>query len=888
MGGTFWLVDGTALAYRSHFAFINNPLTNAHGQETSATFGYVRAILDLLKTGKPDCMVVAFDVSRETFRKERFPAYKATREKAPVEMTAQFDWIKEITIALGIPVLEREGYEADDLIASAARQAVAKGFDVRIVSGDKDMMQLVSDRVHLYDVAKKTGPVEIDVEGVKEKFGVGPELVTDVLGLMGDSSDNVPGVPLIGPKKATALVQEFGSLEEVLAHAPEGKPSKTQQNLVDYADQARLSKELVTLRADLDVDLPCEPVAQRPRDHAALRRLFEELDFHQLLKEVVVESADEADAGGYRTVRGGAGLDRLVRTLRGVPFFVFDTETTGLDALTAAIVGMSFSWKSGEAVYVPWSDEAAEKLKPLLEDGSVDKGAQNGKFDCQILLTHGIEVRGLEFDTMVASYLLDPGRGNHNLDAMALRHLNIRKTPTEELIGKGKNQISMAEVEEERVAHYAAEDADCTYRLVEYFRPRLAAEGLLELFEKVEMPLVPVLMAMERAGVRVDVAYLKQIGRELEDVAHGLEVEIHAIAGEHVNLNSPRQLGPVLFEKLEIQKGSRRRPKRTRTGAYATDAATLEAFSDHPIVSKLLEYREVTKLKSTYVDALPQMVHPKTGRIHSSFNQTVAATGRLSSDNPNLQNIPVRTELGRRIRRAFIADQGCKLLSADYSQIELRLMAHLSGDPALREVYVQGGDVHTVTAAKMFGCAPEGVTRDQRNSAKAINFGILYGMGPQRLARDLKITLDEAKDFLEAYFREFPGVRAFQVAAVEKARREGYVETLLGRRRAIPEINSEQPGVRANAENMAKNTPVQGTAADLIKVAMVRIHGRLRAERWEARMILQVHDELVFEAPAAEVERLTKLVREEMEGALALDVPIVADVGVGDNWLEAH
>jgi DNA polymerase-1 len=881
MAGTFWLVDGTALAYRSHFAFISNPLTNAKGQQTSATFGYVRAILDILRKEKVDGMAVAFDVSRETFRKELFADYKATREKAPEEMTAQFPWIKEVTEALGIPILEREGFEADDLIASATREAEAKGFDVRIVTGDKDMLQLVSDRVHVYDLGKKTGPVEIDPAGVRERFGVGPDRIADLLGLMGDTSDNVPGVKGIGEKKARGLLEEFGSLEEVLAHAPERK-GKMYESLVAHAGDARLSKRLVTLRSDLAVNLP--PLGKR--DTETLRSLFLALDFNVLLKEVVGEAGERTSDTGYRTARTAKEIDALVRELKG--FFVIDTETSSLDPLAAEIVGMSFSWAPGEAAYVPWSPEAKERLRGVLGNGMLPKGAQNAKFDLQVLRTHGIEVLALVFDTMVASYLLDPGRGAHNLDALALRYLNVKKTATEELIGKGASAISMAEVPEEKVARYAAEDADVTYRLVDVFRPQLEAQGLMPLFEDVEMPLVRVLLDMERAGVRVDVDRLNALSKEFEDLAHKVEREIREIAGEEVNLHSPKQLGPLLFEKLEIQKGSGRRPRRTRTGAYATDADTLEAFSAHPIVAKLLEYRELTKLKSTYVDALPGMVHPSDGRIHSSFNQTVAATGRLSSENPNLQNIPIRTELGRRIRRAFVAADGSRLLSADYSQIELRLMAHLSKDPGLCEVYRRKGDVHAETAARMFKVPLADVTREQRTSAKAINFGILYGMGPTRLARDLKIPMDEARDFLDRYFREFPGVRDFQREAVAQARREGYVTTLLGRRRAIPEIVSDEPAVRASAENMAKNTPVQGTAADLIKVAMVKIWKRLGKERFRAKMILQVHDELVFEAPEEEIDRLAPLVRGEMEGALALDVPIVADLGTGRDWLEAH
>jgi DNA polymerase-1 len=881
MGGTFWLVDGTALAYRSHFAFVANPLTNAKGQETSATFGYVRALLDILRKEKVDGMAVAFDVSRETFRKELYKEYKATREKAPEEMTAQFPWIREATEALGIPILERKGFEADDLIAAAAKRAEAAGYDVKIVTGDKDMLQLVSDRVHVWDPGKKTGPVEIDADGVREKFGVPPDKITDLLGLMGDTSDNVPGVPKVGEKTAASLVREFGSLEEAIARAP-AKKGKVYENLIAFADQARLSKRLVTLRTDLDVELP----GLGKRDPARLRDLFLALDFNALLKEIGGGGGDPTSDEGYRTVRGGKELDELVRGIQGL--LVIDTETTSLDPFSAGIVGMSFSWALGEAAYVPWSAEALAKLKPMLEDARIPKAAQNAKFDLQVLRTHGVEVAGLEFDTMVASYLLDPGRGVHNLDALALRYLNVRKTATEELIGKGAEAISMADVPEEKVARYAAEDADCTYRLVQVFRPRLEEDGLLPLFRDVEMPLVLVLLDMERAGVRVDPGYLKELSREFEDMAFKVEREIREIAGEEVNLNSPKQLGPLLFEKLEIQKGTRRPVKRTRTGAYATDADTLDAFAAHPIVAKLLDYREVTKLRSTYVDALPGMIHPSDGRIHSSFNQTVAATGRLSSENPNLQNIPIRTEIGRRIRRAFIADEGCLLLSADYSQIELRLMAHLSGDPALCDVYRKGGDIHAETASRMFKLPLSEVTRVQRGSAKAINFGILYGMGPQRLARDLKIPMDEAREFLDRYFREFPGVREFQRQAVEKARHEGFVTTLLGRRRAIPEIVSDEPAVRANAENMAKNTPVQGTAADLIKVAMVRIRRRLLDEGFRARMILQVHDELVFEAPDGEIDRLVPLVRGEMEGALALKVPIVAELGTGRTWLDAH
>jgi len=891
MAGRVFLVDGTALAYRAHFAFVNNPLTNSKGFPTSSVFGYLNTLLKILRDEEPDCVAVAFDRPEPTFRHARYKEYKATREKAPEEMVAQLPVIKEVTQALGIAVLEKPGFEADDLIGTAARRAEAEGYEVFIVSGDKDMMQLVTDRVKLYEVAKpgRGDAVVLGREAVQEKFGVPPEKVVDVLGLMGDTSDNVPGVPQIGPKTAATLVHEFGSLEGALRQAPQGKPSRANRNLVEFADQARLSRELVTIDTDAPVEVAFERLHPGLRDGPRLVEILTELEFSHLAKELGSEGAAGADATGYRIVRPGEELDGVVAEARRAGFFVVDTETTGLDPLTAALVGVSLSWKEGEAVYVPCQDPAPvlEALRPLLEDAGVAKGGQNAKYDLQVFRTHGIALQGLAFDTMIASYLLDPGRGTHNLDAMALRHLGIRKIATEELIGKGKDQISMAEVPVEKVARYAAEDADCTFRLVRFFRPRLEAEGLRKLFDEVEMPLVPVLAAMEREGVRVDADYLRGMSEEMGAQGERLAREIQDLAGEPFNVNSPKQLGPVLFEKLQIQKGSRRRVRKTKTG-YATDARALEEYAEHPIVAKLLEYREVTKLKSTYVDALPLLVHEKTGRIHSSFNQAVAATGRLSSADPNLQNIPVRTEMGRRIRRAFLPAEGRLLLSADYNQIELRLMAHLSGDEGLRGVYRRGGDVHAETAARMFGVAPGEVTREQRTRAKAINFGILYGMGSMRLARDLKISMDEARAFLEAYFREFPGVRRYQEETVARARAEGYVMTLLGRRRAIPDIDSADPPVRANAENMAMNTPLQGTAADLVKVAMIAIHRRLAEEGFAAKMIVQVHDELLFEAPEAEVERLGPMVKREMEGALALDVPVVVDVGVGRNWLEAH
>jgi len=890
MAGRLFLVDGTALAYRSHFAFIQNPLTTSKGEPTSAVFGYYMAIQRIVRQERPDSMVVAFDRREPTFRKKRYPEYKATREKAPDDLIAQFPVIKELTEALGIPVLELAGFEADDIIGTAAVRGEKAGFEVLIVSGDKDMMQLVTDKVRIYDISKQgTEPVILGIDGVKEKFGVTPDKVIDVLGLMGDSSDNVPGVPLVGPKKALALIEEHGSLERVLETAPAAKPNKTNRNLVEFADQARLSKELVTIDMDVPLDTPFGNFEPDSRDVDALAGIFRRMEFTAFLKEVQQEQATEAASAGYSIVDDDAGIDKLLGELRTHALFVFDTETSELDPYSASIVGLSFSFAEGEAMYVPVAGREGrlERFRDVLQDRELGKAGQNLKYDVQVLRTNGIEVQNLAFDTMVASYLLDPGRGQHNLDAMSLRHLGIKKTPTVDLIGKGKTQISMLEVPVEVVGKYAAEDADCTFRLMKLFEPRLAAEDLLPLFRDVEMPLVRVLLDMERAGVLIDSEYLAGMSVELQASAERLTGEIHGLAGEEFNINSPKQLGPILFERLEIQKGSKKRLKRTKTG-YSTDAATLANYADHPIIAKLLEYREVVKLRSTYVDALPKLVHKKSGRIHSSFNQTVAATGRLSSQDPNLQNIPIRTELGKRIRKAFVAEAGYRLVCADYNQIELRLMAHLSEDAALLDVYARGGDVHAETAARMFGCDVGDVTREQRGRAKAINFGILYGMGPQRLSRDLKITLQEGKEFLERYFSEFPGVREFQRGAIEMARTEGFVTTLLGRRRVIGEIHSPMPGVRANAENMAMNTPLQGTAADLIKLAMIRVHKKLHEGNFAARMILQVHDELVFEAPEDECDALATMVQHEMEHAMELKVPIVADIGMGADWLEAH
>jgi DNA polymerase I len=893
-----FLVDGSALAYRSYFAFIRNPLINSKGENTSAVFGYTRTLLDLLAQEKPDYMAVAFDTPEPTFRHDRFADYKATRQRMPDEMSAQLPRLKEVTDALGIILIELAGFEADDVMGTLTKQAERQGLETYLVTADKDLMQLVSPRVKIYGLRRVGNQQEIlDPAGVQEKFGVPPERVIDVLALMGDSSDNIPGVRGIGEKTAVKLIQDYGDLETVLAKVDDIKPKGVAEKIRANIDMARLSQELATIHTD--VPLPYSPtqLAPRPRDSARLTALFQDLEFGSLVRQVAVHA--QADHQGYHLVRSRAEFDRICQTLQTLERFAIDTETTDLNPLNAELVCVSVAWMPGEAHCVPMQfpedpqpDDAAyvlNALKPILENPAVLKCGQNIKYDMIVLSRHGIELQGVEFDTMVASYVVNPSGRQHNLDALALEYLRIKKIPITDLIGTGKAQRNMRDVPIEDVARYACEDAEVTWRLRDLLEAKLKETATWDLFQRTEVPLITVLKEMEQAGVCLDAPLLRQMSHDMDRQLLTLTQEIHALAGEVFNINSTQQLGRILFEKLEIQKAQGiKRVRKTKTG-YSTDVATLEQFKEHPLVRKMLEYRQLAKLKSTYVDALPQLVNPHTGRVHTSYNQTVAATGRLSSSDPNLQNIPARTEMGREIRKAFVAetDERC-LLSADYSQIELRILAHLSQDATLIESFRLGEDVHRRTASKIFGVAPEEVTPVQRARAKTINFGVIYGMGPMRLAREIEISLEEAKRFIEAYFATYPGVHQYTVESVTKARERGYAMTLLGRRRYLPELFSDNQGMRVAAEYMAVNTPVQGSSADLIKMAMINIHQRLRREHLGAQMLLQVHDELVFEVPLAELDVVKPLVVEEMERAVQLDVPIKADVGAGRNWFEAH
>ena len=897
------VVDGTALAFRAFFAV--RGLTDSEGRPSGALYGFLSSLIRVLEEHPAERVAVAWDLPEPTFRHRLSKAYKATRERMDQDLAVQLPWMREGVALLGLAQLEQAGFEADDILATLAAQGAAAGLEVKLCASDKDLAQVVSERVTMVPPPKRNEPVTVmGPAEVEEKFGVPPGRMAEWQALVGDSSDNVAGVPGVGPKKATLLLVKYGSLEAVLERGPLEEKGKLRENLEAHAATARAALELVTLRSDMQLG-PLEELARGERDLDGIREFCHAHSFDSLMDRMIAGAEpggpapeEAADRRDYRLVDTPAKLRELRDGLVASGGFAVDTETTGLDPMRARLVGVSFSWQDEVAWYLPVNLEPPllgpggeaplDYLAPVLQDEGVPKAGQNVKYDAHILARHGVEVRGWEFDTMLAHFLADP-LAPHNLDAMALRYLGLRKIATSSLIGKGKQQTTMDLLPVEDVARYACEDADATWRLVAPLRQALAGTAEERLFREVEMPLVEVLRRMEATGVRVDRERLRELEQRLGKREAALEAQVHGLAGAVFNLNSPKQLGPVLFEKLRIQDDAGvKRVRQTKTG-YATSAPALEAYHGVPVVDALLEYRHLSKLRGTYIEALPGYIHPQTGNVHTSFHQAVASTGRLSSSDPNLQNIPIRTEVGREIRRAFVPRHpGWLMVSADYSQIELRIVAHLAGDPALAEAFRDGADVHARTAALVFGVDPEGVTAEMRARAKTINFGILYGMGPSRLARELKIPFGEARAFIDAYFDALPGVRGWLDATLERAKADGEVRTLLGRRRPVPELRSEDARVRASAENVAVNTPVQGSAADLIKVAMIRVDQRLRRERMQAAMLLQVHDELVFDCPPEELTGLTALVREEMEGVWQLDVPLVVEVGHGPDWASAH
>jgi DNA polymerase-1 len=890
-----FLLDGSALAYRAFFAFIRNPLINSRGENVSAVFGFANTLLNLLDQEEPTFFSVIFDTPEPTFRHKMYKEYKAQRADMPQDMVEQLPRIRQLCEVLNIPLIEKPGYEADDIMGTLASQASSRGIETVLVSGDKDMMQLVSSRVTMLNPKRSGEQAEwLDSDAVTEKMGVPPTKIIDYLALVGDSSDNIPGVSGIGPKRARTLLQEYESVEDIYDHLNGVTNKRLQTSLHDNEENARLSKTLARIQCDVPLDIRIEDLTLGEPDTDEAVAFFQKLEFRSLVDRFSKKTKNHNT--DYRLIQSRDELDTVVQSLNRVGVFSFDTETTDVRPLQAELVGLSFSWESDQAVYIPvkaprdetdnilsWTT-VRDALKPVLENPDLLKCAHNAKYDLLVLQRHGIEVRGLEFDTMVASYLINPSNRQHNLDSVSLTWLNVKKVPISDLIGSGRKQIGMDEVPLKKIAHYAGEDADVTLRLKSLLGEKLAELELRELFETVEMPLVSVLARMEQNGVALDKGHLSEMSRTIDAEMERLEAEIYELAGESFNINSPKQLSVILFETLKLPV-----IRRTKTG-YSTDVAVLEELSrQHELPKRILEYRQLSKLKSTYIDALPRLVNPASHRLHTSYNQTVAATGRLSSSEPNLQNIPIRTELGRQIRGAFVTgDPDHVILDADYSQIELRVMAHLSDDETLKTSFMRDEDIHTRTAALVFQIDADDVTPDQRRKAKEVNFGIMYGMGAFGLSQRLDISPEEADAFIKAYFANYPGVYEYMNTTLEQAREREYVTTLLGRRRYVPEINSDNRRVREFAERTAINMPIQGTAADLIKLAMIRIQNRLDEEGLASLMIMQVHDELVFEVPGFELETLKTIVRSEMEGAMSLSIPIKVEIGSAGNWLDAH
>ena len=923
-----FLLDAYALIFRAYYAFIKNPRINSKGENTSAILGFVNTLEEVLAKEQPTHIGVAFDPAGGTFRHEAYPEYKAQREATPESIRFAVPHIKEILAAYHIPVLEVAGFEADDVIGTLACQADARQIRTYLMTPDKDYGQLVTENVSIYRPSiGKNGAEIMGPEQVMAKWGLShPSQVIDMLGLMGDASDNIPGCPGVGEKTAMKLIQDFGSVENLLAQTDQLKGA-LQKKVTENTEQIRLSKWLATISTEVPVTLDMEALAIQEPDKERLKALFEDLEFRALTQKmfapqpaatkknnmpiqgdlfegfgtesttaVELPTEEEAEAEtllcydaektAYKMADTPEERQALMQVLMQAKAVSMDTETTGTEALDARLVGMSFAVEEGEAWYVPvvQDESIVEEFRPFYECPDILKVGQNIKYDLQVLRNYGIRLAGPMADTMIAHYLLHPEM-RHGMDYLAEAYLRYRTIPITDLIGSGKQQKSMADLSPEEIRVYACEDADITLRLHHLFLPQLKEQNLLPLFEDLEMPLVAVLAEMERNGVCLDTAALHETSGKFTRLMEDLEKEIHALAGMEFNIASPKQVGEVLFDRLQITS----KPKKTKTGQYVTSEDVLESLrSKHPIVEKILEHRGVKKLLGTYVDALPLLINPRTGHIHTSFNQTITTTGRLSSSNPNLQNIPVRDAMGKEVRKAFVSCPGDLFFSADYSQIELRIMAHLSQDANLIDAFMQGHDIHTATAAKIFKKELSEVTADERRKAKTANFGIIYGISAFGLAERMGVSRTEAKQLIDEYFITYPGVKAYMDRSIAMAREEGFTTTLWQRRCYLPDINSHNATVRGYAERNAINAPIQGTAADIIKVAMVRIHKRMQAEGVQSRMILQVHDELNFSVPPHEKETIQRIVIEEMQAAAQLRVPLIADCGWGENWLEAH
>ena len=934
-----FLLDAFALIFRGYYAFIKNPRINSQGVDTSAIFGFMNSLLDVIKRERPDHLAVCFDKGGSVSRTEMFEAYKANRDETPEAIKIAVPYIQAILKSMHIPVVELAGYEADDIIGTLAKQAEKEGFQTFMVTPDKDFAQLVSENIFMYRPARMGNGIEIwGIPEVQAKFEVErPEQVIDYLGMMGDAVDNIPGLPGVGDKTAKKFLKEYGSMEGLLANTAQLK-GKMKEKVEANKDLGLLSKELAKILLDVPVTFQAESYQLTDPDFPAVGAIFDDLEFRRMKEniqkifgqEVAVASPQETSAspkkvatidtgqmdlfsaGGGNTVQAAIsskkdlsntphhyqfinsplGIDLLVQKLVQQSSVCFDTETTSLNALQAELVGIAFSWEAGTGYYVPVPQEAEaaaiiiDQLRPFFENSQIEKIGHNLKYDLKVLSNYHLKVAGPLYDTLIAHYLINPDR-RHSMDILASTYLQYEPQPITDLIGKkGKNQGSMRDVALEKQTEYAVEDADITLQLKQFFDQELIAAENGKLFQEVELPLVEVLTSMEQEGINLNTSFLKEFETELDSDIARLEKSIFEQAGEEFNLASPKQLGPILFEKLKLVD----KPKKTKTGQYSTAEDVLSFLAkDHPIVADILEWRSVNKLQSTYVKALPEEINPNTGRVHTVYNQAVAATGRLSSNQPNLQNIPIRTERGQQVRKAFIPrDKNHVLLAADYSQIELRIIAALSKDPAMLEAFQKGEDIHATTAAKVFGVPLEEVSREQRSNAKTVNFGIVYGVSAFGLSQQTNLNRTEAKELIEAYYATYPQLKSYMNEQVDFARENGYVTTVLGRRRYLKDINSQNAVVRGAAERNAVNAPIQGSAADIIKIAMINIHRRMEKENWQSKMLLQVHDELVFDVPKTEVETLSVMVKEEMENAFSLEVPLLVEVGMGENWLEAH
>ncbi|HOI26793.1 MAG TPA: DNA polymerase I [Paludibacteraceae bacterium] len=916
-----FLIDAYALIYRAYYAFIKNPRVNSKGMNTSAILGFVNTLEDVLKTQSPTHIAVCFDPSGPTFRHEAYKEYKAQREVTPEDIKASIPIIKEIIKAYNIPILEVPGFEADDVVGTVSKMAEKRGYTVYMLTPDKDYAQLVSDHIFIYRPKHGGGYEVLGIDGVKQKWGLtSPEQVIDLLGLMGDASDNIPGCPGVGEKTAVKLLEEFGSIDNLIKSTDSLKGA-LKKKVEENVDKINFSKFLATIRLDVPIDFNDEQLLLETPDVEKLKKIFSELEFKNILSKLdppqkvyksdplqpsLFEEFVDNESGeikysnlsdlnstphNYQLIDNEEKMAKFLVKISEQNFFCFDTETTGTDVFSADLVGMSFAWNEGESFYIPVPQNREEaqilvdRFKPYFENESILKIGQNLKFDLLMLKNYGVELKGKLFDTMIAHYLLQPEL-RHNMDYLAEIYLKYKTITYEELCGpKEKGQTPIRNVDINKLCDYAAEDADVTLKLKNILEKEIESNHLDNLFYNIEMPLMPVLAQMEFDGVRIDTESLNQFSVVMSEKLQLIEKEIFSLAGYEFNISSPKQVGELIFDRLKVvEKG-----RKTKTGQYSTNEEVLESLrGKHPVVDKILEYRGIKKLLSTYIDSLPTLINPRTGKIHTSYNQTVTATGRLSSSNPNLQNIPIRDEDGKEIRKAFIADEGCIFFSADYSQIELRIMAHLSQDANMLEAFNSGQDVHSATAAKIYKVDIKDVTSDMRRKAKTANFGIIYGISVFGLAERLTIPRSESKELIDGYFETYPQIKTYIDKCIQIAKEKGYVETLFGRKRFLPDINSRNSIVRGFAERNTVNAPIQGTAADIIKIAMVNIHKKFKENGLKSQMILQVHDELNFNVYQDELYMVKSIVVSEMQNAIKLSVPLIADCGVGANWLEAH